>query len=74
MVVARLDGSSMFDGLVPGTISPVTGIVSLMTVAYYLNKLTNADKDDNKQPGEYIMKKKFYFFTQKTIHKINSAT
>ena len=39
MVVARLDANSMFDNLVPGAVSAVTGIVTLLATAYHLHSL-----------------------------------
>ncbi|KAK6634075.1 hypothetical protein RUM44_004683 [Polyplax serrata] len=39
LVVTRLDGTSMFDGVVPGAGSPILGIVSLLTVAHILSTL-----------------------------------
>ncbi|XP_029040325.1 nicastrin [Osmia bicornis bicornis] len=39
MVTARLDASSLFDGLSPGAGNVVTGLVTLIATAYYLNIL-----------------------------------
>lgn len=39
MVIARLDASSMFEDLSPGAGSAVTGFVTLIATAYYLNKM-----------------------------------
>ncbi|XP_066599037.1 nicastrin [Prorops nasuta] len=39
LVTARLDASSLFDGLAPGAGSTVTGIVTLLATAHYLNSL-----------------------------------
>jgi hypothetical protein len=47
VVAARLDGTSMFDGLVPGAMSPVSGIVTLLmtakAVASIAQNLSNID-------------------------------
>ncbi|XP_014607330.1 PREDICTED: nicastrin isoform X1 [Polistes canadensis] len=39
MVTSRIDASSMFDGISPGALSTITGIVSLLATATYLNSL-----------------------------------
>ncbi|XP_043262601.1 nicastrin isoform X1 [Colletes gigas] len=39
LVTARLDASSLFDGLSPGAGNIVTGLVTLLATAYYLNLL-----------------------------------
>ncbi|KYN44896.1 Nicastrin [Trachymyrmex septentrionalis] len=44
MVTARLDASSLFDGVSPGAGNVVTGLVTLLATAYYLNSL-NATVD-----------------------------
>ncbi|XP_011877502.1 PREDICTED: nicastrin [Vollenhovia emeryi] len=44
MVTARLDASSLFDGMSPGAGNAVTGLVTLLATAYYLN-LLNATVD-----------------------------
>lgn len=44
MVTARLDASSLFDGVSPGAGNAVTGLVTLLATAYYLNFL-NATVD-----------------------------
>ncbi|XP_011700001.1 PREDICTED: nicastrin isoform X2 [Wasmannia auropunctata] len=44
MVTARLDASSLFDGISPGAGNAVTGLVTLLATAYYLNSL-NATVD-----------------------------
>lgn len=44
MVTARLDASSLFDGISPGAGNVVTGLVTLIATAYYLNHL-NATVD-----------------------------
>ncbi|KYN07730.1 PREDICTED: nicastrin [Cyphomyrmex costatus] len=44
MVTARLDASSLFDGVSPGAGNVVTGLVTLLATAYYLNFL-NATVD-----------------------------
>lgn len=40
MVTARIDTSTLFDGLSPGAQSSVTGMVTLLATATYLNSLT----------------------------------
>nr|XP_012144351.1 PREDICTED: nicastrin isoform X1 [Megachile rotundata] len=37
LVTARLDASSLFDGISPGAENVVTGLVTLLATAYYLN-------------------------------------
>ncbi|XP_012529890.1 nicastrin isoform X2 [Monomorium pharaonis] len=44
LVTARLDASSLFDGISPGAGNTVTGLVTLLATAYYLNFL-NATVD-----------------------------
>lgn len=44
MVTARLDASSLFDGVSPGAGNAVTGMVTLLATAYYLSFL-NATVD-----------------------------
>ncbi|XP_016914122.1 nicastrin isoform X2 [Apis cerana] len=39
LVIARLDASSLFDGISPGAGNVVTGLVTLLATAYYLNIL-----------------------------------
>lgn len=39
LITARLDSTSMFDGLVPGARSTVTGLVTFLATAFYLNSL-----------------------------------
>lgn len=39
MVVARLDSVSLFDGIAPGAESAITGLVTLIATAYYLNEM-----------------------------------
>lgn len=39
LVTARLDASSLFDGISPGAGNVVTGLVTLLATAYYLNIL-----------------------------------
>jgi len=39
MVTARLDASSLFDGISPGAENTITGLVTLLATAYYLNYL-----------------------------------
>lgn len=52
VVAARLDGTSMFDGLVPGAMSPVSGIVTLLMTAKILSSiaqnLSNIDSHQGK--------------------------
>lgn len=45
LVTARLDSNSMFDGLVPGARSTITGLVTFLATAFYVNSLQiNATK------------------------------
>ncbi|KAL6257463.1 hypothetical protein P5V15_011033 [Pogonomyrmex californicus] len=44
MVTARLDAASLFDGVSPGAGNTITGLVTLLATAYYLN-LLNATVD-----------------------------
>ncbi|XP_074109466.1 nicastrin [Cotesia typhae] len=39
LVIARLDASSIFDNISPGVNSAVTGLITLLATAYYLNLL-----------------------------------
>ncbi|XP_051163506.1 nicastrin [Leptopilina boulardi] len=39
LITARLDSTSMFDGLVPGARGTVTGLVTFLATAFYLNSL-----------------------------------
>ena len=39
LVTARLDANSLFDKLVPGAASTITGLVTLLTTASYLKNL-----------------------------------
>lgn len=39
LVTARLDSNSMFDGLVPGARSTITGLVTFLATAFYVNSL-----------------------------------
>lgn len=39
LVTARLDATSLFDGISPGAGNTVTGLVTLLATAYYLNSL-----------------------------------
>ena len=39
LVTARLDATAMFNGLVPGAGSTITGLVTFLATAYYLNAL-----------------------------------
>lgn len=39
LVTARLDASSLFDRISPGAENVVTGLVTLLATAYYLNSL-----------------------------------
>ncbi|KAK0078070.1 hypothetical protein PV326_009606, partial [Microctonus aethiopoides] len=47
LVMARLDANSMFDGFAPGANSAVTGFVTLLATAYYLNSLNATISDTN---------------------------
>lgn len=48
LVAARLDASSLFDGISPGAGNVVTGLVTLLATAYYLSHL-NATIDSTYQ-------------------------
>lgn len=52
VVAARLDGTSMFDGLVPGAMSPVSGIVTLLMTAKILASIAQNSSDIQSQQGE----------------------
>jgi nicastrin len=52
VVAARLDGTSMFDGLVPGAMSPVSGIVTLLMTAKILASIAQNLSDTDNQQGE----------------------
>lgn len=38
LVTARLDAAGMFDGLAPGALSTISGVVTLLTTAHLLIK------------------------------------
>lgn len=48
LLVTRLDGVSMFDGLVPGAVSPILGIISLLAIAQTLKHLTKGSHNPGK--------------------------
>lgn len=50
LVTARLDASSLFDGISPGAGNVITGLVTLLATAYYLNNLA---KDTVLNNGKY---------------------
>lgn len=52
VVAARLDGTSMFDGLVPGAMSPVSGIVTLLMTAKILASIAQNVSDIDSHHGE----------------------
>jgi hypothetical protein len=52
VVAARLDGTSMFDGLVPGAMSPVSGIVTLLMTAKILASIAQNLSDMESHQGE----------------------
>lgn len=52
VVAARLDGTSMFDGLVPGAMSPVSGIVTLLMTAKILASIAQNLSDIDSHQGE----------------------
>jgi len=52
VVAARLDGTSMFDGLVPGAMSPVSGIVTLLMTAKILASVAQNVSDIESPQGE----------------------
>ena len=39
LVIARLDATGMFSGLAPGASSTLTGLVTFLATAFYLNAL-----------------------------------
>jgi nicastrin len=41
VIAARLDTASLFDGLAPGAMSSVTGVVTLLTLANILHNVTS---------------------------------
>ncbi|EZA58167.1 Nicastrin [Ooceraea biroi] len=53
MVTARLDASSLFDGISPGAENTITGLVTLLATAYYLNLLDITVDRYNMKSGEY---------------------
>lgn len=53
MVTARLDASSLFDGVTPGAGNAVTGFVTLLATAYYLNYL-NVTVDSEYQSWRIV--------------------
>lgn len=52
VVAARLDGTSMFDGLVPGAMSPISGIVTLLMTAKILASVAQNLSDVDSHQGE----------------------
>ncbi|KAK4878728.1 hypothetical protein RN001_011234 [Aquatica leii] len=48
VVAARLDTTSLFHGVFPGAVSPITGIVTLLTVADYLKRMVGDDENYEK--------------------------
>jgi hypothetical protein len=52
VVAARLDGTSMFDGLVPGAMSPVSGIVTLLMTAKILASIAQNLSDLQSHQGK----------------------
>ncbi|XP_023713100.1 nicastrin isoform X3 [Cryptotermes secundus] len=55
VVAARLDGTSMFDGLVPGAMSPVSGIVTLLMTAKILASIAqNLSDIDGHQDNNVL--------------------
>jgi nicastrin len=55
VVAARLDGTSMFDGLVPGAMSPVTGIVTLLMTAKILASVARNVSDIESQQDNNVL-------------------
>ncbi|XP_054278426.1 nicastrin-like isoform X1 [Macrosteles quadrilineatus] len=45
LVTARLDAAAMFDGVAPGAVTTVTGLVTLLTTAHLLTRLLPTHKD-----------------------------
>ncbi|GLG94038.1 nicastrin-like [Gryllus bimaculatus] len=48
VVASRMDTSSLFDGVTPGAVSPVSGIVALMSTAQILSKIFKNIKGDRR--------------------------
>lgn len=48
LVTARLDASSLFDGVSPGAGNIVTGLVTFLATVYYLKSLTQNITVDSK--------------------------
>lgn len=55
IVAARLDGTSMFDGLVPGAMSPVAGIVTLLMTARVLSSIANNMTGTDNQQDKNVL-------------------
>ncbi|XP_069684848.1 nicastrin isoform X2 [Periplaneta americana] len=55
IVAARMDGTSMFDGLVPGAMSPVTGIVTLLMTARVLSSIAKNLTDIDSQQDKNVL-------------------
>ncbi|PSN40779.1 Nicastrin [Blattella germanica] len=55
VIAAPLDGTSMFDGLVPGAVSPVTGLVTLLMTARILASIAQNEGDIESQQDDNVM-------------------
>lgn len=49
VIAARLDAASLFDGIAPGAITSVTGIVTLLTTAHILSSVMKTFEKDGKE-------------------------
>ncbi|KAF5286499.1 hypothetical protein FQR65_LT12582 [Abscondita terminalis] len=48
VLAARLDTTSLFHGMFPGAVSPLTGVVTLLTVADYLKRMVHNNRNFTK--------------------------
>ncbi|XP_066991287.1 nicastrin [Anabrus simplex] len=48
VVAARLDTTSMFDGVTPGAVTPTTGVVALLATAYALSNMVPRNESSGK--------------------------
>jgi len=69
MVTARLDASSLFDGVSPGAGNVVTGLVTLLATAYYLNSLNaTVDSTYSSLPRIVTQLVVYVYMVYKTVH------
>ncbi|XP_063229542.1 nicastrin [Bacillus rossius redtenbacheri] len=47
VVAARMDGTSMFDGRVPGAVAPVSALATLLATAHFLSHMMPAQNPDD---------------------------